>query len=76
MHVGHIAGIGCVSGRGVGGGVVGGGGVGWRVGCVEIWWWLCVGWDGNFINTTAETTQSKICQDSLHNEIKMSWLLR
>lgn len=64
MHVGHTAGIGCVSGRGIGSGVVGGGGIGWRVGGVVIWWWLRVGWDGNFINATTETTQGKVGQDS------------
>lgn len=68
LHVGHTGGIGCVSGRGVGGGVVGGGGVGWRVRGVEILWRLRVGWDGNLINTTAETTQGKVSQDSLHNK--------
>ncbi len=76
LHFGHTAGIGCVSGRGVSSGVVGGGGIGRRVGGVEIWWRLCVGWDGNFIDATAETTQGKIGQDSLQNEIKMSSLLQ
>lgn len=59
MHVGHTAGVCCVSGRGVGSGVVGGGGVGRGVGGVLILW-LRVGWDGNVIDTTAETTQSKV----------------
>ena len=72
MHVGHTAGIGCVSGRGVGGGVVGGGGVGRRVGGVVIWWRLGVRWDGNFINTAAKAAEGKVGKDSLHNEIKMS----
>lgn len=57
MHVRNTAGIGCVSGRGVGGRVVRGGGIGWRVRTVVIRWRLCVGWDGNFIYTAAETTQ-------------------
>jgi len=63
VHVGHIAGVGVVSGRGVGGGVVGGGGVGWRVRGVVI----CPvdeGRDGSFINTAAETDQCKVGQDS------------
>lgn len=60
MHVGYIAGIGCVSGRGVGSGVVGCGGVGRGVGGVVIWRLLRVGRDGNFIDTAAETTQSKV----------------
>lgn len=67
MHVRHTAGIGRVSGRGVGSGVVGGGGIGWRVGRVVIWWRLRVCWDGSFMNTTTETTQSKVGQDSLHS---------
>lgn len=71
MHVGHTAGIGCVSGRGVGSGVIGGGGVGRRVGRVVIRRRLRVGWDSNFMNATAETTQGKIGQDSLHSEMKM-----
>lgn len=69
MHVGYTAWIGSVSGggvssRGVGGGVVGGGGVCWRVGGVVIRWWFCIGRDGNFIYTSAETSQSKVGQDS------------
>lgn len=69
MHVGHIAGIACVrgrgvSGRGVGGGVVGGGGIGWRVRGVEVWGRLRVGWDGNVMNATTETAQGEIGQDA------------
>lgn len=64
LHVRHIAGIGGVSGRGVGGGVVGGGGIGWRVGGVVFQWRLCVGWDGDGVNASAETTQGKVGQDS------------
>lgn len=71
MYVRHTAWIGCVSGGGVSGGSVGGwvvgsGGVGWRVGGVVIWWWLHVGRDGDFIYTPAETSQSKVGQDSLY----------
>ena len=76
MHVGHTAGVGCVSGWRVGGGVVRGGGIGWRVGGVVIRWRLRVSWDGNFVNTATETSQGKIGQDSLHNEIKMPRLPR
>lgn len=71
VHVGHTAGIGCVSGGGVGSRVIGGGGVGWRVG-VMIRWRLCVGWDGNFMSTTSETAQGKIGQDPLCDSIKMT----
>lgn len=60
VHVGHIAGIGGVRGRGVGSRVVGRRGVRRGVGGVKIRWRLCVGWDGNLINTTAETTQGKV----------------
>lgn len=71
MRVGHTAGIGYVSGGGVGSGVVGGGGIGWRVG-VMIRWRLCVGWDGNFVSTTLETARGKIGQDPLCDSIKMA----
>lgn len=64
MHVGHTAGIGGVSGGGVGSGIEGGGGIGWRVG-VMIRWRLCVGWDGNFVSTTSEMAQGQIGQDPL-----------
>lgn len=64
MRVGHTAGIGVVRGGGVGGGVVGGGGVGRRVRGVLIWWLLCVGRDGYFVHTAAETDKCKVRQDS------------
>lgn len=76
LHVGRFAGMGVVGGRGVGGGVVGGGGVGRRVRGVVICLWLCVGRDGHFIHTAAETDQRKVGQESLFNEIKMSRLLQ
>ena len=41
-----------------------------------IWRRLCVGWDGDFIHTTAETSQGKIGQDPLHSEINKSRLLQ
>lgn len=60
VRVRHAAGVGCVDRR-----RVGRGGVGRRVGRVEIWRRLRVGGDGGSLITTAKTAHGKIGQDGL-----------
>lgn len=60
VRVGHAAGIGCVGGR-----RVSGGGIGWRVGGVEVRRRLRVGGDGGSAVAAPKTTHGKIGQDPL-----------
>lgn len=62
MRVEHAAGMGCVDG-----GCVRGGGVGGRVGGVEIWRLLRVGGDGGSMITATKTTHGEIGQDGLQS---------
>lgn len=63
VRVRHAAGIGRVDG-----GRVSRGGVGWRVGAVEVRRRLRVGGDGGSMITSTKTTHGKIGEDGLWNQ--------
>lgn len=60
VRVGYAAGIGCVGGR-----RVSRGGIGWRVGGVEVWRRHRVGGDGDPAVAVPKTAHGKIGQDPL-----------